>query len=363
MRYFILDTFLLQVRVKMFTEEFNMKKYTLLLFILGLLTNMNVSTLAVSETYYSTTYLLVNRDTGAILEQLNDEKLIHPASLTKIMTTFVALEMMDENQLNDTYTLTHDIFYDLVSLDASVAGFDAGETVKIVDILYGIMLPSGADATRAIANYISGSEDAFVRLMNQKAHELGLENTHFENTSGLDHPNHLTTAHDLRIILEAALKNSTFKRIFAASEYQSSPTNFKESGYTWVDKNLEFANGVDPQNPLTGTKSGYTELAGSALASTATVNGSSYMLISSGAPYNPFDFYNVQDALKFYGSIARDSNVSQKNNQQTTEPPITKINEPRKTELFSANLFFLIGSLTTVIGFMIYLISKVFKDA
>ncbi|WP_159649598.1 D-alanyl-D-alanine carboxypeptidase family protein [Erysipelothrix aquatica] len=336
-----------------------MKKYTLLLFVLGLLANMNVSTLAASDAYYSTTYLLVNRDTGAILEQLNDEKLIHPASLTKIMTTFVALEMMDENQLNETYTLTHDIFYDLVSLDASVAGFDAGETVKIIDILYGIMLPSGADATRAIANYISGSEDAFVRLMNQKAHELGLENTHFENTSGLDHPNHLTTAHDLQIILEAALKNSTFKKIFAASEYQSSPTNYKESGYIWVDKNLEFANGVDPQNPLTGTKSGYTELAGSALASTATVNGSSYMLISSGAPYTPFDFYNVQDALKFYSQVTNTSALAKKEKPETVQSKSVVVKTPEKPTLFSSNLFFLIGALATVVGFLMYLVSKV----
>ncbi|QIK86906.1 D-alanyl-D-alanine carboxypeptidase [Erysipelothrix sp. HDW6B] len=339
-----------------------MKKLSFVLMIIAVFFQMKTDVYA-SQNYYSTTYLLVERESGAILEQLNADQPFHPASMTKIMTTYVALEMMDESQLQDTYTMTHEIFNDLVRMDASVAGFDAGETVRIIDILYGIMLPSGADATRAIADYISGSEAAFVHLMNKKAHELGLKDTHFENTSGLDHPNHLTTAHDLRIMLEAALKNSTFQKIFAASEYHSAPTNYKESGYTWVDKNLEFANRVDPQNPLTGAKSGYTELAGSALASTASIQGKSYMVISAGAPYGPFDFYNVQDALKFYAHVPEASTSTSKTTPTNVRSESIVVKAPDKPALFSSNLLFLIGALTTVVGFLMYLIRKVFKDS
>lgn len=97
--------------------------------------------------------------------------------MTKIMTLLVAAEHIEN--MDDTFTMTYDIIAPLIDAEASRAGFEEGETVPLKDLMYGIALPSGADATTAIAIYLCGSEDEFVKLMNEKAEELGLENTHF----------------------------------------------------------------------------------------------------------------------------------------------------------------------------------------
>ena len=108
--------------------------------------------------------------------------------MTKIMTTIVAIENLSD--LDQQITLTNDMVADLYAQDATQAGFQPGETAPAIDYLYGVMLPSGAECCRALAVTIAGSEDAFVDLMNQKAEKLGLDNTHFCNTTGLHADNH-----------------------------------------------------------------------------------------------------------------------------------------------------------------------------
>lgn len=151
----------------------------------------------------------MNEDT-VIFEKDKDEK-ISIASLTKIMTTIVAIENIDN--LDEKVTIKVKDFATLYEEDASLAGFVVGQEVTYRDLLYGTMLPSGAEATQALANNLTGSVPNFVELMNKKAEELKLKNTHFANTTGLDSKDNYSTAEDVATILKYALKNETFKKI------------------------------------------------------------------------------------------------------------------------------------------------------
>ena len=132
--------------------------------------------------------VLMQAGSGRVVGDINGETPMYPASMTKIMTTIVAIENLSD--LNQEITVTNDMIANLYAQDATQAGFQPGETVQAIDLLYGVMLPSGADCCIALADTIAGSEEGFVELMNQKAEKLGLENTHFCNTTGLHADDH-----------------------------------------------------------------------------------------------------------------------------------------------------------------------------
>ena len=155
--------------------------------------------------------ILADLDSDMILAGSNLDAKVYPASLTKIMTILVACENI--KSYDDTYTFKEEDFVKLVEEDASMAGFKAGETVTAKDMLYGSILPSGADATVGLANLVSGSEAEFVKLMNQRAKELGLKNTNFVNASGIHDPNHYTTVNDMLVILKVANHNVTCRNV------------------------------------------------------------------------------------------------------------------------------------------------------
>ncbi|WKB36567.1 hypothetical protein QS257_05870 [Terrilactibacillus sp. S3-3] len=129
-----------------------------------------------------------------------------------MMTAIVAIENLPD--LKKEITLTHSVFQGLSEADASMAGFQPGENVRAIDLLYGALLPRGAESCVGLADYVAGSEKDFVGMMNQKAADLGMHNTHFENSTGLQNENHYTTVKDLAILLSYALQNDTFREIF-----------------------------------------------------------------------------------------------------------------------------------------------------
>lgn len=151
-------------------------------------------------------------DRGEVLYEQDSKEEIAVASLTKIMTSLVALDLI--TNLDAEVILTSKDFKGLKEANASVAGFFVGEKVTYRDLLYGLLLPSGADAALALANHLVGSEDAFVDKMNEKAKNLNLEHTHFINTTGLDSDGHYSSVEDIAIILKEALKNQEFEKIF-----------------------------------------------------------------------------------------------------------------------------------------------------
>ncbi len=127
--------------------------------------------------------ILLDAQSGRVLAQKRADERTAPASLTKMMTVLLAIET--EPDLDKQVTLPEDIFPALQTEKASMAGFVPDETVTVRDLLYGAMLPSGAECCEALAQLVSGSEENFAALMNQKAAELGMKNTHFTNATGL----------------------------------------------------------------------------------------------------------------------------------------------------------------------------------
>ena len=166
--------------------------------------------------------LLMDARTGQVLARKRSGEEAAPASLTKMMTVLLATEALPD--LDTPVTLPEDIFPALYKADASMAGFQPGETVTVRDLLYGAMLPSGAECCEALARQVSGSEEVFVALMNRKAGELGMKHTHFANCTGLTSPEHYSSAADLAVLLQAALNNETFRTVFTTGQYTSSVT-------------------------------------------------------------------------------------------------------------------------------------------
>ena len=154
---------------------------------------------------YSDAVYLVNMDTGEAVFQKNADKQLVPASLTKIMTAAILLEQFkdDITAISTTYVSgTSACFDELYMTGCSTADIQIGEKVSYKDLLYALMLRSACEAANIIAYNVAGSLEGFVKMMNDKAAELGCTNTHFTNPHGLFWENHYTTAHDMAIITE-----------------------------------------------------------------------------------------------------------------------------------------------------------------
>lgn len=238
--------------------------------------------------------LIYNLNEDTILYEKNKDEKISIASMTKIMTAIVAIENIKD--LDQEITLQYADFYGLAEANAAVAGFYAGERVTYRDLLYALMLPSGADAAQALTRNIAGSNEAFVELMNKKAKELNLKNTHFVNPTGLDDVNHYSTLSDVAIMFKYALKNDDFKTIVTTKSYRTS------DGYLNLRSTLTSnmnRYGLS-MNYIKGGKTGTTYDAGLCLASIANYNGVDYMLITARAPYSKSSPYNFLDAKTIY---------------------------------------------------------------
>lgn len=247
--------------------------------------------------------ILLRLKDHTILMQKNSEEKIYPASLTKIMTSIVAIENLPD--LKEEIKLTNTTFQGLYEANASMAGFQPGEDVKAIDLLYGALLPSGAESCIGLAVHIAGSEQNFVGMMNQKASDLAMVNTHFENATGLDDENHYTTVEDLAILLSYALQNDTFREVFTSSHHSTQPTNMHPGGITFYSTMFEKLNNQNIiGGEILGGKTGYTVKAGLCLASLAKVGKQEYILISAGAKGDRYtEQYNITDALAVYNSI------------------------------------------------------------
>ncbi len=247
--------------------------------------------------------ILIRLKDQAVLMQKNSEEKIYPASLTKMMTVIVAIESLHNTK--EEIKLANSTFQGLYGADASMAGFKPGEQVKAIDLLYGAMLPSGAECCIGLADQIAGSEQNFVKMMNKKAADLGMKNTHFENVTGLQNEDHYTTVKDLSILLSYALKNDTFREIFTSSRHSTAPTNKHPRGITFNSTMFEELNNQNiVGGEILGGKTGYTDEAGLCLASLAKVGKQEYIMISAGAKGDHHSQqYNITDALVVYNSI------------------------------------------------------------
>ncbi len=206
---------------------------------------------------YSEYALLIDLESNTVLAQKNADQRIFPASMTKVMTVLTAAEHIEN--WDETFTMTQSIIDPLFLADASMAGFVHGEDVSMMDLLYGAVLPSGAEATEALAITVAGSEEAFADLMNEKAQELGLQDTHFVDASGLHDENHYTTLSDMAIIMQAALDDPRCREVLTSVHHTSSPTEQNPDGVAMTNK---FLYRIQPQQTgnvnIQAAKTGYT---------------------------------------------------------------------------------------------------------
>lgn len=249
--------------------------------------------------------ILLQADSGQVLAEKNADAAIYPASMTKMMTVLLAIEANPD--LDAPVTLPEDIFPALQAENASLAGFQPGETATVRDLLYGAMLPSGAECCEALAREVSGSEEAFVALMNQKAAELGMSATHFCNPTGLHDPGHVSTVRDIARLEQAALQNETFRKLFTTARYTVPATNLHPQGFTVESTLLSQLDGKELHNgEILGGKTGYTSEAGLCLASLARVKGQEYILVTAGAKGDhSTEPYHIDDAVKVYRRVGR----------------------------------------------------------
>ena len=160
----------------------------------------------------------------------------------------------------------------------------AGEQVTVLDLLYGVALPSGADATGTLARYVSGSEAAFVELMNIKAGELGLKNTHFVNASGLHHKDHYTTPREMAAIMAYAMDMELCRTILSATTYTSSPTTQHPAGVIMYSTGFSRMSATKfGTSQIVATKTGYTTESFLALAASSKKDRAQYILILGDA--------------------------------------------------------------------------------
>ncbi len=238
--------------------------------------------------------ILYNLDSGEVLYEKNSDEVRQIASLTKIMTALVTIENVDN--LDKQVILTKEDFAGLIEANAVQAGFTNGEVVTYKDLLFALLLPSGADAAKAIARNVGGTEENFINKMNEKAKELNLKNTKFSTVIGLDDKNNYSTAKEVSIIFKEALKNKTFKEIITTKEYQTS-----DGKLTFKSTIQSNAKRYEIDIPyVLGGKTGTTSGAGLCLATIAKANDVNYMLVTLGALYDKKAPHNIEDAKIVY---------------------------------------------------------------
>lgn len=212
--------------------------------------------------------ILVDTQTGNIIAQRNPKTIINPASMTKVLTVLVAAEHVTD--LEDTFTLTQEIADYSYKNDCSIVGWEVGETVKVKDLFYGTVLPSGADAAVGLAEYVAGSQEKFVELMNAKLEELGLsESAHFTNCVGIYDENHYCSVYDMAMILQAALDNELCREVLSAKKYTTTFTEQHPEGINISNWFLRRIEDKDAGGFVLAGKTGYVVESGSCAASCA----------------------------------------------------------------------------------------------
>ncbi len=241
-------------------------------------------------------YVYSLQDQRALYEKQAYEKM-YPASMTKMMTILCALDMIED--FDAQIEITKDMLVGLEETGASMAGFSIGDTPTYLDLLYGIMLPSGADAARAIAISLCEEEAVFVEKMNDKAQDLKLENTHFVNVSGLHDDHHYSTAYDMAMIVKAGLENEMFKEIFCADSYTTTTGLTLSSVYgnqvAYLGKDTSM---------IKGQKTGFTYEASLCLASYMMIENEPIIMISAQTNSDASYPYHIEDALVMANYIA-----------------------------------------------------------
>jgi len=244
-----------------------------------------------AEDINSTTGVLIEASTGTVLFNKSMDQQMYPASITKVLTTFVVLE---NGNMSDPVTMTQTGVNYAVGGSAN-QGTRVGEVFTLEQLVYGTMLASANDMATQMGEYIGGTIENFADMMNARAAKLGCTGTHFTNACGMPDPNHVTTAHDMALIMRAAVEREDFRRIVGTASYTIPATNM--SGERSVTNHDPLLLSKDFQySGLIGGKTGYTDAAQNTLVNAASRDGFTLICVTlhaADAPKAAFDHVNL----------------------------------------------------------------------
>ena len=214
--------------------------------------------------------IVMDADSGAVLFGQNIHVQKAPASITKILTALVVIE---NSSLDDTITFSHDAVYNVEDGSGNKNAIEEGDTLSVRDCLYLLLMRSSNQAANALAEHVGGSRDGFVKMMNEKTAELGCENSHFANPSGLNDDTQLTSVYDMALIASAAYKNDTLLTISEDKSYRLPATKNNPDGVT-IQPEHKLLITTDTESPnyypyAVAGKTGYTSIAGQTLVTYA----------------------------------------------------------------------------------------------
>ena len=220
--------------------------------------------------------ILIDAATNTVLFEKNADEKLAPASMTKIMSMLLIMEAIDRGDISFSDEVT--ISETASSMGGSQVFLQAGEVYKVEELLKGIAIASGNDAVVAMAEYVAGSTEEFVNLMNQRAHEFGLTNTIFKNPHGLDAEGHYSSARDMAVIASELIKHEKILQFTSIYEDYLKKNDGSSIWLVNTNKLVRFYDGVD------GLKTGFTETAGYCLTATAKKNNTRFISVVMGAP-------------------------------------------------------------------------------
>lgn len=239
----------------------------------------NAATYEPDRTIYAEAYMLINLDDDSypVVAQKNADERLYPASLTKIVTTMVTLNKVSD--FNAKATMSQNVYDSILGTGAQVAGIEVGEELTIDELLYLTMVYSACDSSQMLAEYVSGSIDAFVTEMNNYVQSLGCKDTHFVNADGLHDANHYTTARDMATITLAALKNPAFVKYATTTDIKYKDLNLGHTNLMlhkgYLTYYYEYAQGI---------KTGSTTEAEYCVITKASKDGYNYLAVVMKSP-------------------------------------------------------------------------------
>lgn len=256
-------------------------------------------------------YILVDFHSGRVLAEQNGDQRLEPASITKLMTAYVVYKRLTENALQPDEKVL--ISRNAQSTEGSRMFVEAGTQVTIEELLHGMVVQSGNDATVALAEHIAGSEQGFAQLMNDHAQELGLNGSNFVNSSGLPHPDHYMTARDVAALVRAIIKQfPQYYTLYSQREYTfNNITQHNRNKLLWRDASVD------------GVKTGHTSSAGYCLASSAKRGDMRLITVVLGAEKEN-DRFDASINLLNYGFSHFETYKLYENNSSLTDVRVWK---------------------------------------
>ena len=264
--------------------------------------------------------ILINLNDDSILFEKNSKEKASVASLTKIMTAIVVLDNVD---IDTKVTVINEDWKGLREEDATTCDYSLNKEYTYLDLLYGLLLPSGADCANALARNVD--KDNFINLMNKKVEELDMKDTHFSNVTGFDDKENYSTAYDMSLLMKYAIKNETFKKIISTPKYT---TGDGVAVYNTLNVYSDREDVVIPN--VVGGKTGSTDDALTCLATIAESDGVNYLLVTLNAkkPGQLLDAKNIYTYyMNNYGykTLLRKGDVIKKINTLYSKNDITLI--------------------------------------